>query len=210
MEFSHPYLPMTSDSEREMLKAIGKESLEDLFCNIPEEFRLKQELNLPDSHSEMEVAARIRELAGKNTPSTSGRMFLGAGIGIHYIPAVVSSLASRSEFLTSYTSYQPEISQGMLQTLFEYQSFMAELLEIDVVNSSMYDMATALGEAAKMAVRVKKGRSKFLIPGTINPINLKVLHTYADPVGIVFRIWNPSLMTKSLASMLRIQAILVS
>ncbi|UCE10805.1 MAG: aminomethyl-transferring glycine dehydrogenase subunit GcvPA [Candidatus Thorarchaeota archaeon] len=184
IEFSHPYLPITSDSEKEMLEAINKESLEDLFCNIPEEFRLKHELDLPESHTEMEVAARIRELAGKNMPSTSGRVFLGAGVGIHYIPAVVSSLASRSEFLTSYTSYQPEISQGMLQTLFEYQSFMAELLEIDVVNSSMYDMATALGEAAKMATRVKKGRSKFLVPGTINPINLKVLHTYTDPVGI--------------------------
>jgi glycine dehydrogenase subunit 1 len=184
MEFSHPYLSMTSDSEKEMLEAIGMESLEDLFCNIPTEFRLTRELNLPQSHTEMEVAARIRELAGKNKSAITGRIFLGAGVGIHYIPAVVTSLASRSEFLTSYTSYQPEISQGMLQTLYEYQSFMAELLEIEVVNSSMYDMATALGEAAKMAVRVKKGRSKFLVPGTLNPINLRVLHTYADPVGI--------------------------
>jgi glycine dehydrogenase subunit 1 len=103
---------------------------------------------------------------------------------MHYIPAIVPALANRSEFVTSYTSYQAEISQGMLQTLFEYQSLLAEILQIDVVNSSMYDMATAVAEAARMAVRVNKKCSKFLVPGTINPEHYDVIHTYTEPADI--------------------------
>ncbi|MCK5240746.1 MAG: aminomethyl-transferring glycine dehydrogenase subunit GcvPA, partial [Candidatus Thorarchaeota archaeon] len=105
------------------------------------------------------------------------------GISPHYIPTAVSSLAGRSEFVTAYTSYQPEISQGMLQTLFEYQSLMSELLDIDVVNSSMYDLATALAEAVRMTVRVKK-RQRFLIPGTVNPEHHRVTLTYTEPADI--------------------------
>lgn len=167
-----------------MLSSIGKTSLDDLFNNIPSEFKLKRALRLPNTHSEIEVTRRMRELAEKNTPANTGRVFLGAGVGLHYIPAVVSTLSGRSEFLTSYTSYQPEISQGMLHTLFEYQSMMAELLDIEVVNSSMYDMATALGEAAKMTTRVIKRRMKFLVPETANPIHVQALHTYTEPIGI--------------------------
>jgi glycine dehydrogenase subunit 1 len=184
MEFKHPYIPITEETEEEMLREIGRKDIEDLFCNIPDEVRLKRELELPDSHSEYEVSLRIKQLAEKNTPADSGRVFLGSGLGIHYIPRLVPTLAGRSEFLTSYTSYQPEVSQGMLQTLFEYQSLLAEILEIDVVNSSMYDMATGLGEAARMAVRVKKKRSKFLIPETINPEHYNVLRTYTEPADI--------------------------
>jgi glycine dehydrogenase subunit 1 len=141
-------------------------------------------LEIPGSHSEIEVTRKIQELAGKNRPADTGRVFLGAGIGMHYVPAIVPALAGRSEFLTSYTSYQAEVSQGMLQTLFEYQSLLAEILEIDVVNSSMYDMATAVAEAARMSVRVKKERSRFLVPGTINPEHYNVIYTYTEPADI--------------------------
>ncbi|MFX0106820.1 MAG: aminomethyl-transferring glycine dehydrogenase subunit GcvPA [Candidatus Hodarchaeota archaeon] len=184
MDYKHPWIPMTKEVEAEMLRSIGKKSLDELFSNIPEKFRLERDLNLPDSHSELEVTQRIEQLAGKNNPANNGRVFLGAGLGLHYIPAIVPALAGRSEFVTAYTSYQPEISQGMLQTLFEYQSLLAEILEIDVVNSSMYDMATALGEAARMTVRVKKHRNRFLVPATINPDHFRVLETYTEPADI--------------------------
>ena len=184
MEYKHPWIPITKDTEKEMLASIGKKSLDDLFCNIPEKFRVKHDLNLPSSHSEFEVSERIQELAGKNKPASDGSVFLGAGVGMHYIPAIVPALAGRSEFVTAYTSYQAEISQGMLQTLFEYQSLLAEILQIDVVNSSMYDMSTGVAEAARMTVRVKKKRSKFLVPGTINPEHYNVIHTYTEPADI--------------------------
>jgi glycine dehydrogenase subunit 1 len=184
MEYKHPWIPMTKATEKDMLESIGKKSLDELFSNIPEKFKLQRDLNLPHSHSEIEVTRRIQELASKNKPADAGRVFLGAGIGMHYVPAIVPALATRSEFLTSYTSYQAEVSQGMLQTLFEYQSLLAEILEIDVVNSSMYDMATAVAEAARMTVRVKKQRSKFLVPGTMNPEHFKVIYTYTEPAEI--------------------------
>ena len=184
MEYKHPWIPITKNTEKEMLASIGKKSLEDLFSNIPEKFLVKHDLNLPVSHSEFEVSERIQELAGKNKPAFDGSVFLGAGVGLHYIPAIVPALAGRSEFLTSYTSYQAEISQGMLQTLFEYQSLLAEILQIDVVNSSMYDMSTGVAEAARMTVRVKKKRSKFLIPGTINPEHYEVIQTFTEPADI--------------------------
>ena len=184
MEYKHPWIPITKATEKDMLESIGKKSLDELFSNIPEKFKLPHDLEIPHSHSEIEVTRRIQELAGKNRPADTGRVFLGAGIGMHYVPAIVPALAGRSEFLTSYTSYQAEVSQGMLQTLFEYQSLLAEILEIDVVNSSMYDMATAVAEATRMTVRVKKRRSRFLVPGTINPEHYNVIHTYTEPVEI--------------------------
>ena len=184
MEYKHPWIPMTKATEKDMLESIGKKSLDELFSNIPKKFLLQCDLDIPRSHSEIEVTRRIQELAGKNKPADTGRVFLGAGIGLHYVPAIVPALAGRSEFLTSYTSYQAEVSQGMLQTLFEYQSLLAEILDIDVVNSSMYDMATAVAEAARMAVRVKKQRLRFLVPGTINPEHYKVIQTYTEPAGI--------------------------
>ena len=184
MEYKHPWIPITKATEKEMLDSMGKKSLDDLFCNIPDKFRVKTNLKLPESHTEFEVTERISELAGKNRPAQDGSVFLGAGVGLHYIPTIVSALANRSEFVTSYTSYQAEISQGMLQTLFEYQSLLAEILQIDVVNSSMYDMATAVAEAARMTVRVNKKRSKFLVPGTMNPEHHEVIHTYTEPADI--------------------------
>jgi glycine dehydrogenase subunit 1 len=184
MEYKHPWIPVTKTSEEEMLSSMGKKRLEDLFCNIPDKFRVKRDLDLPESHTEFEVLRRIQELGGKNTSAFDSDVFLGSGVSMHYIPAIVPALAGRSEFVTSYTSYQAEISQGMLQTLFEYQSLLAEILQIDVVNSSMYDMATAVAEAARMTTRVNKKRSTFLVPGTINPEHYKVIHTYTEPVDI--------------------------
>jgi glycine dehydrogenase subunit 1 len=184
MEYRHPWIPITKNTEEEMLTSMGKKSLEDLFCNIPSTFRVKRKLKLPASHTELEVIRRIQELAAKNRPASGDTTFLGSGVGMHYIPAIVPALAGRSEFVTSYTSYQAEISQGMLQTLFEYQSLLAEILQVDVVNSSMYDMATAVAEAARMAARVNKKRTGFLVPGTMNPEHLKVIHTYTEPAGI--------------------------
>ena len=184
MDFKHPWLPLTEDAKQEMLKSIGRNNLDELFSNIPEKFRLDRDLDIADSHTEIEVARRMQELAEKNEPADSGRVFLGDGLGMHYIPSATKSLAGRSEFVTAYTSYQPEISQGMLQTLFEYQSLMAELLGIDVVNSSMYDMASALAEAILMSVRVKKKRNLVLVPGTISPVHWRVVKTYTEPLGI--------------------------
>ncbi len=184
MAFRHPYIPMTPDTEREMLESMGLKTFDDLLVNIPEKFRLRRPLDIPHAHTEYEVVARLRELASKNSPALNAKVFLGAGASLHYIPATVTALAERSEFVTSYTSYQPEISQGMLQTLFEYQSMLAELLGVGVVNSSMYDMATSLGEAARMTARVKKKRTRFLVPDTINPTHLRVLRTFTEPIGV--------------------------
>jgi len=133
MEYKHPWIPITKETQEAMLKSIGRKDIEDLFQNIPEKYRLKDELNLPESHSEFIVNRRIQELAKKNRPGVDGQIFLGGGVSMHHIPAVVPALAGRSEFVTSYTSYQAEVSQGMLQTLFEYQSMLAEILDIDVV-----------------------------------------------------------------------------
>ncbi|MHA1216056.1 MAG: aminomethyl-transferring glycine dehydrogenase subunit GcvPA [Candidatus Thorarchaeota archaeon] len=184
MGLEHPYLPTTRETQKEMLASMGLESLEDLFVNIPEKFRLRRELKIPEPHSEHEVVTRLRKLAAKNQPALDGNVFLGGGAGLHYIPATVTALGQRSEFVTAYTSYQPEVSQGMLQTLFEYQSLVAEILQMDVVNSSLYDLPTSLGEAARMTARVKKRRNRFLVPGTLNPVALQVLRTYTEPVGI--------------------------
>ena len=115
MSWKHPWIPTTESTQKKMLRSIGKDGIEDLFCNIPSEFRLGRDLDLPDSHTEMEVTERLQELEQKNKPARNGRSFLGSGVAPHYIPAAVSSVGGRSEFVTSYTSYQAEISQGMLQ-----------------------------------------------------------------------------------------------
>lgn len=184
MKRKHPYLPITTENKKEMLESIGAENIESLFSDIPAKFRLDKELDLPTSHTEEEVSRRLKALASKNVELTSGKNFLGAGVDMHYIPATVPALANRSEFVTSYTSYQAEVSQGMLQTLFEYQSLLAEILQIDVVNSSMYDMASALGEAARMTSRIKRNRARFLVPQYMNPNHLTVLETYCESAGI--------------------------
>jgi len=178
------YIPNDTEENRKKLeKTIGIESVEELFSDIPEEIRLKKPLHLPKALSELDIRRKTEEILKKNRSVKELTSFLGGGIWPHHVPAVVDEVSSRSEFLTSYTPYQPEISQGILQALFEYQSMICELLEMDVANCSMYDWATSLGEAARMASRVTQ-RSRFIVPRYISPERLGVLKVYAEPVGI--------------------------
>ena len=184
-EQSHPYIPNSlPEIKKEMMREIGIEDLEELYADVPEKYRLRRPLNLPrKALSEFEVKRHIEALLSKNACCNNMSIFLGAGCWPHYVPAVVQDITQRSEFLTSYTPYQPEISQGMLQALFEYQSMICELTDMEVANCSMYDWASALGEAARMATRVK-GRDEILIPKIIHPDRAATLKAYTEPAGI--------------------------
>lgn len=182
-QFNHPYLPQTSTQIQNMLEIIGVSTIEELFSGIPEDMRFKKKLNIPNSHSEQETLTRVQKILSQNKPTDMNLSFLGAGIYHHYIPAVISSILSRSEFYTSYTPYAPEISQGMLQALWEYQSMISELTSLDIVNSSMYDMATSLGEAALMCTRVTR-KMIFLVPNYLQPERFQTLKTYAQGPNI--------------------------
>lgn len=183
-EQAHPYIPNSPKNIRDdLLKEIGINSTDELYSDIPKELFNKKELKLPCAHSEYEVFKEVRNVLKKNKTVLDMPTFLGAGVWPHYVPAAVKAIISRGEFLTSYTPYQAEISQGMLQALFEYQSLMAELLEMPVVNASMYDWANALGEAALMAKRLTK-KDVFLVPRIIHPERLSTLKTYAEPANI--------------------------
>ncbi len=174
----HPYIPNTREIRGQMLRDMGLTGIDELFSDIPPTVRLKRKLNLPPPMSEVDVKRHVREILSKNKPFNRLPSFLGGGIWPHHVPAHVRHITQRSEFLTSYTPYQPETSQGMLQALFEYQSLVAELVGLDVANASMYDWATALGEAALMCARVT-GRSKFIVPKIISKDRLSVLRNYA-------------------------------
>ncbi|MFX0122069.1 MAG: aminomethyl-transferring glycine dehydrogenase subunit GcvPA [Candidatus Hodarchaeota archaeon] len=175
----HPYLPQTEAQINTMLEEIGVSSIDELFSGIPEKLCLNKTLNITTSHSEQETLSHIRNILSQNKTIHTIPSFLGAGIYHHFIPAVVSALINRSEFYTSYTPYAPEVSQGMLQALWEYQSMIAELTRLELVNSSMYDMATALGEAALMCTRVTK-KEVFLVPSYLQPEKFQTLQTYAQ------------------------------
>lgn len=182
--FTHPYLPNSSSKVKdEMLREIGVKNIDELYNDIPSEVRLDRDLNIPGPLSELEVYRFIKGVLGENKNCLEIPVFLGAGCWPHYVPSLVKHIVGRSEFLTSYTPYQAEISQGMLQALFEYQSLICELTEMDVANASMYDWASALAEAALMAVRVTR-RGKIVIPKIIHPERRLVLKTYAEPHGI--------------------------
>jgi glycine dehydrogenase subunit 1 len=184
---SHPYIPNSQlEIKKQMMLEIGVKNIDELYTDIPEKYRLKKPLNLPATRSEFKVKRHVEALLSKNKTYYDMPMFLGAGCWPHYLPAVVKEIVQRSEFLTSYTPYQPEISQGMLQALFEYQSVICELTNMDVANCSMYDWASALGEVARMAVRVT-GRREILIPRIIHPERAKTLQVYAEPVGITIK-----------------------
>lgn len=173
----HPYIPNTRETRDQMLQEIGVSAIDELFKDIPPEIRLKKKLDLPSAMSEIEVVNHIKTMLSKNRPFTKTLSFLGGGVWPHHVPAHVRYLVQRSEFLTSYTPYQPETSQGMLQALFEYQSLIAELVGLGAVNASMYDWATSLGEAALMCARVT-GRRKFIVPRLISKDRLSVLQNY--------------------------------
>jgi len=164
------------------MREIGVESIDQLYSDIPSKFRLKRRLDLPKPKSELEVKRHVEALLSKNKTSKGTSAFLGAGCWPHHVPALVDAIVQRSEFLTSYTPYQPEISQGMLQALFEYQSLICELTSMDAANSSMYDWASSLGEAVRMAVRLNN-RNEVLVPKIIHPERLATLRTYIEPLG---------------------------
>lgn len=178
---SYKYFPHSEKDIAEMLKVVGVDSLDDLYSEVPEELKLHRELNIPSSKSEIEVRNILQGLADKNKPLVC---FAGAGAYDHYTPSLVPYIASRSEFLTSYTPYQAEISQGTLQYIFEYQTLMADLTGMDISNASMYDGATATAEAMMMAVSAAKKRNKVLVSATLAPNVLQVMETYAKFHGV--------------------------
>lgn len=182
----HPYIPDTLEQQREMLAAIGAGSIDDLFVSVPKNVRLLKALDIPEGLPEMEVRKRLKSLADKNINTEDYACFLGAGAYDHFIPSVVESLLSRQEFYTAYTPYQPEISQGTLQAIFEYQTFICELTGMDVSNASMYDGASALAEAAAMACGAVK-REEILVAKSVNPEAREVLKTYARFRGITVK-----------------------
>jgi len=168
------------------MREIGIETIEELYVDIPRKYMLKHRLDLPEKLSELEVKRHVEKLLAKNKTCQDMPVFLGAGCWHHYVPAVVNAIIQRGELLTSYTPYQPEISQGMLQALFEYQSMICELTDMEIANCSMYDWASALGEAARMAARVTH-RNEVLIPKIIHPEREATLKTYVEPAGIKIR-----------------------
>lgn len=177
-----PYIPTTEADRKAMLQVIGAGSVEELFQDIPAAVR-NPRLDLPPALSEMEVKALVQGLAGRNTNLREAACFLGAGAYRHFIPSVVWDLAKRSEFLTAYTPYQPEISQGVLQGLYEFQSLTCLLTGMAAANTGMYDGATAMAEAVLMACRLT-GRSKVAVLDTVSPSWRRVVATYAEPQGI--------------------------
>ncbi|HOJ20401.1 MAG TPA: aminomethyl-transferring glycine dehydrogenase subunit GcvPA [Armatimonadota bacterium] len=175
------FLPGTEADRREMLHRIGASSVEELFAEVPPEGRVQGLLRLPPALSEPELLAHLGDLAARTTGTAEYCCFLGAGVYDHYIPAVVPALVGRTEFLTAYTPYQAEISQGLLQSIYEYQTLVCQLTGMDAANASMYDGATALAEAAIMAGAATR-RNRFLLPRTIHPYFQHVVATYLAPL----------------------------
>ena len=172
------YLPLTDEDRQKMLATIGVASVDDLFIDVPEVARLSKPLDLPDHGGEMEVGRAIAALAAQNMDAGSVPSFLGAGLYRHFVPATVDYLIQRGEFLTAYTPYQPEISQGTLQTLFEFQTQVALLTGMEVANASMYDGATSTAEAVLMARRITR-RSRAVLSGGLHPHYRDVVQTLA-------------------------------
>jgi glycine dehydrogenase subunit 1 len=171
------YIPNT-DADRElMLDAMGLKTIDDLFTPIPEPLRFKGELDIPSRMDQITLTRHFTKLARKNINADEHACFLGAGIYDHYVPPTVGAIIGRSEFYTSYTPYQPELSQGVLQSIFEFQTLLVNLFGMDVANASMYDGATALAEAAIMAGELT-GRKRLVVPDSIHPIHREVLNTY--------------------------------
>ncbi len=180
-----PYLPHTSTDRDEMLKAIGVRTFEELLSHIPKDVRVK-ELNLEPGLSEMELNQRISQLAAKNMPASQQSSFLGGGSYRRYVPAAVGSIISRSEFATAYTPYQPEVSQGSLQVIYEFQSSICLLTDMEVANASMYDGPTACAEAALMAARLTN-RTEIIASEGVGPEYSMVTETYAETCGLGFK-----------------------
>jgi glycine dehydrogenase subunit 1 len=180
---SSPYLSVTDADQEAMLEAIGVSSIEELFRDIPEGVRFREELDLETALPEAELVAHLEELANRNVHTGKELSFLGAGIYDHYVPAIVDAILARGEFLTAYTPYQPEMSQGVLQAIFEYQTVICELTGMDVSNASGYDGTTVAADACFVAKHAT-GRSKVVLCETLNPQVRQVVKTYAPGFGL--------------------------
>jgi glycine dehydrogenase subunit 1 len=181
------YLSLTKKDREQMLKEIGVSDVNELYSSVPNEFLLTKPIeNLPNHQGEIEVETFLKSLSQKNRSAGEGPFFLGAGCYRHHIPSAVDHIIQRSEFLTSYTPYQPEISQGTLAVIFQFQSIISLLTGMEIANASMYDGATALAESCLMALRIKQGRKNIAKIGSINPDYLEVTKTYLDLAGSAF------------------------
>lgn len=178
-----PYIPHTEADREEMLRTIGAGSIDELFREIPAELRVDGELSLPPALDEARLQTHLHEIAAKNVNMADYACFLGAGIYDRFIPSTVGAVISRGEFLTAYTPYQPEASQGYLQTIYEFQSMVAELFGMDLANASMYDGATAMAEAAIMASSIR-GKDRVAVSDAVHPHYREVLRTYCWSIGI--------------------------
>ncbi|HET7707558.1 MAG TPA: aminomethyl-transferring glycine dehydrogenase subunit GcvPA [Thermoanaerobaculia bacterium] len=181
---THRYIPNASEDIAEMLRVVGVDSIEKLFDSIPRDVKLDRLLDIPGPWSEIESRRWFRGLAARNKTALDHASFLGAGAYAHYQPACVDQLLLRAEFLTSYTPYQPEVSQGTLQSIFEYQTHQCLLTGLDVANASLYDGSTALCEAVLLAERVGKGRTKVVIARTVHPEYTSTVRTYIQNLGL--------------------------
>lgn len=181
-DFISPYTPNTDNERRQMLDAIGVDSVDELFEDIPAD-KKNPSLKLPPPKSEYELRKYVQDLAAMNNVPGDYACFLGAGSYRHHIPAIVRQITSRSEYMTSYTPYQPEVSQGTLQTEYEFQTLCAQLTGMEVANAGMYDGSTSLAEGALMAARVTKGH-RIAVLDTVSPAYVKVLETYTKSQGI--------------------------
>ncbi|HAR4784852.1 TPA: aminomethyl-transferring glycine dehydrogenase subunit GcvPA [Staphylococcus aureus] len=175
---SHRYIPLTEKGKQEMLQTIGAKSIGELFGDVPSDILLNRDLNIAESEAETTLLRRLNRIASKNITKETHTSFLGAGVYDHYAPSVVDAMISRSEFYTAYTPYQPEISQGELQAIFEFQTLICELTDMDVANSSMYDGMTSFAEACILAFSQTK-KNKIVVSKGLHYQALQVLHTYA-------------------------------
>ncbi|HHJ5398648.1 TPA: aminomethyl-transferring glycine dehydrogenase subunit GcvPA [Staphylococcus aureus] len=175
---SHRYIPLTEKDKQEMLQTIGAKSIGELFGDVPSDILLNRDLNIAEGEAETTLLRRLNRIASKNITKETHTSFLGAGVYDHYAPSVVDAMISRSEFYTAYTPYQPEISQGELQAIFEFQTLICELTDMDVANSSMYDGMTSFAEACILAFSQTK-KNKIAVSKGLHYQALQVLHTYA-------------------------------
>jgi glycine dehydrogenase subunit 1 len=184
MTVQHRFLPTTPTDRMELLKACGANSMEDLLQGIPSDVRFNGVLPSGPAQSELEIRRRVRTLMKDGRYAKNALSFIGAGIYDHMCPSAVNQLTLRGEFLTSYTPYQPEMSQGTLQALFEFQTMVAELFGMEVSNASHYDGSTSLAEAALMAMRINKGKNRLLVSSSVHPEYIQVLTTYLANLGV--------------------------
>lgn len=175
---SHRYIPLTEKDKQEMLQTIGAKSIGELFGDVPSDILLNRDLNIAEGEAETTLLRRLNRIASKNITKETHTSFLGAGVYDHYAPSVVDAMISRSEFYTAYTPYQPEISQGELQAIFEFQTLICELTDMNVANSSMYDGMTSFAEACILAFSQTK-KNKIVVSKGLHYQALQVLHTYA-------------------------------